>query len=98
MIVTRDEFKQWIKEQFEDHDMTADSSPVWIPEDQPGLKCQHFVFGPTDRSSREEYWLWCTNTLKGYVRCFWANSDTGDEWWGFTEPEDVPVWLLKWAK
>lgn len=96
-ILTRSEFEQWMVREFDDPAIVATKSALWIPEDRPGLKCQHFVFGSTDRAGKEEYWQWCTSVLKGYVRCFWANSDTGEEWWGFTEQEDIPIWILKWT-
>lgn len=99
MIVTREQFKEWIQEQFQDHpNMAADESALWIPEDQPGLQCSHFVFGRTDSFNKTEYWSWCLENMQGKVRCFWANSDTGDEWWGFTEYNDVALWILRWAQ
>lgn len=105
MIVTRAEFKRWMVREFDDPDIVSAQSALWIPENKPKVKCQYFVLAQGRRKwhktwseSHDEYWTWCTETLKGHVRCFWANNETGEEWWGFTEQDDVPIWILKWVR
>ena len=38
---------------------------------------------------------WNKKHLKGSIFCY-SSSDT-DEWWGFTEKDDVFFWLLRWG-
>ena len=103
-ILTRDEFKRWMVREFDDPGIAAPKSALWIPEDRTGLRCQYFVLAEGRRRRyqtwselHDEYWTWCTETLAGDVRCFWANNESGEEWWGFTEQDDIPIWILKWA-
>jgi hypothetical protein len=74
---------------------------LWIPETdfEPKATCIKFI--RTKRllftsNDKYDYWDWCNETLKGQVRCF--SSGDEDEWWGFTDPDDVVIWTLKWAK
>lgn len=97
MIITRDEFKHvfWAKTEFKDFAaLCKDDHPLWIPESDIPTPCTHFVCLPNPLYERE-YWLWCTDTLAGYVRCF--SSKESEEWWGFTNEKDIPLWLLKWT-
>lgn len=80
------EFKDWQR-------ITADDHPLWIPEQDLQEPCQYFVCVLAPVRDRD-YWLWCTNMLQGYVRCF--SSSENEEWWGFTNEADITMWSLKW--
>ena len=102
MIQTRSEFKQWIETMFPEKSMSSDKSAVWIPEhDLTQTKCGWFVTVKPVRAStgtsKPEYWTWCNKNLQGHVRCFWSNSDDGEEIWGFTDRNDIHWWMLKWS-
>lgn len=103
MPYTREGFKIVIRRWFPNNPgMVDDDSPVWCPEHDMTDKCEWFVCVPCLSLSRnnikDDYWLWCTNNLNGYVRCFMSDSDNNKEWWGFTDGSDITVWLLKWAR
>lgn len=101
MIQTREEFIQWVHVNFRGVD-TGKESPLWIPEhDLQSTLCGWFVTVRQIRMNnydpiKSEYWLWCSENLTGYVRCFWSSSDDDKECWGFTNYNDIPIWILKW--
>lgn len=103
MIATRKEFKNWICALFPDHPAMANKeSAVWIPEESGKVKCQWFVAVPPVHAGhssnfRQGYWDWCNQHLKGHVRCFMRNPDNNEEWWGFTDRNDIVLWVLKWS-
>lgn len=87
------------------------NGPLWIPEtfDNKKICCIWFLkVKPLDLSSclitdnypqgkKEYYYSWCKENLKGQVRCFSSDpTDTMEEWWGFTEQNDIMLWMLKW--
>ncbi len=100
MILTRDQWIEWLLTVFVDVRMAADDSIVWYPEEdiEP---CQMFVYHKclnlSEQEIKSEYYDWCWKNLKGRVRCFWSNPEIDREWWGFTEPDDIVWWLLKWS-
>ena len=77
-------------------------SPLWIPEHDMSEQCQWFVCVKPDIIGRNgmkpEYWSWCGENLKGVTRCFSSNHDDDEEWWGFTNKDDVVFWMLRWAQ
>lgn len=84
--------------------MADRGSALWIPEnDLNGKECQWFVTVPCIKVSKSDkhksdYWTWCSENLKGSVRCFMSNSEDDEEVWGFTELDDINWWMLKWSR
>ena len=103
MIQTREEFKQWISQNWSDISTESDS-PLWIPEhDLDSTLCKWFVTVKPLRISKSakskiSYWNWCKKNLTGRVRCFYSDTDGERECWGFTQYEDISWWMLKYAK
>lgn len=101
-IATREEFKCYIRMLFGRAEMADENSALWIPEnDLNGVKCQWFVTAPCVRKAasvtKSDYWAWCADNLKGFVRCFMSNNEDDEEVWGFTELDDINWWMLKWT-
>lgn len=99
-IVSRKEFKDVMLMTFPAKKLDS-KHPLWIPEKDfaPKVKCIKFVrTNPVKlvRENKDEYWRWCNETLNGTVRCFTSGDE--DEWWGFTDPDDVVIWTLRWAR
>ena len=97
MVYSREQFIKWWEPYFPQiHD---DDSGMWCYENFLSVKCLAFVQCKKvsyHDNDREIYWEWCNRTLKGAVICF--SSSTQDDWWGFVEPDDALVWILKWVK
>jgi hypothetical protein len=98
-IMSREEFKDRFSVDF--NEVIRADHPLWIPENDfaPKTKCIKFVLTTKLNFTSEakyEYWEWCNSTLNGIVRCF--SSGDENEWWGFSDPDDVVIWTLKWAK
>ena len=99
-ILSRNEFKDAMGMIFQSEKLGGDH-PIWIPEKEfePEVKCIKFLrTKPIKRweTTKEDYWAWCNEVLHGEARCF--SSGDEDEWWGFTDPDDIVIWTLKWAK
>lgn len=75
-------------------DINSDDHVVWAYEKHISIKSSHFVCIPSI-IIRENYWKWCEKTLKGRVACYSSNDN--EEWWGFTEKEDIMIWMLRWS-
>jgi hypothetical protein len=94
MIVSREEFSNifnTIKPGFGDT-----GSPLWEADRGIVLGCQWFVKASTiDFSCRDTYWKWCSTNLKGVTRCFSIGEE--EEWWGFTNKDDIVIWTLRWV-
>lgn len=99
-IVSREEFANMMAPFI--RDTPKGRNPLWIPEMTDGKKkitCIKFLrTKPIKRweTTKPDYWAWCHEVLNGEVRCF--SSGDEDEWWGFTDPDDIVIWTLKWAK
>lgn len=89
MILTRSQFIDiW-----DDVHSTA-GGPLWAYEDHIGVKCKWFIqTGPIPNS----VWKWCKDHCRGTVICFSSDLTTGDEWWGFTDKNDIAWWILRWV-
>ena len=98
-IVSRKEFKDRFSYIF--NEKIQHNHPIWIPEKdvKPKIKCITFVRSKPIKkweTTKPAYWEWCNESLKGEVRCF--SSGDEDEWWGFTDPDDIVIWMLRWGK
>ena len=43
----------------------------------------------------DQYWKWVKLNCCGRVVCFY--SSTTEQWWGFTNKNDITWWCLKWV-
>lgn len=59
--------------------------------------CKFFVRlrKPVDCEHMSDFHVWCENYTDGEVRCF--SSGARGEWWGFTNKDDIVLWMLKWG-
>lgn len=68
------------------------------------VHCNWFVcVKPLDTQYKQEaweesYWPWIGRTLKGEIVCYSSDPNEKEEWWGFTEQNDITLWALKWVK
>ena len=93
MIVSRIEFANIFNEN--GLKLGNEGSPLWEAEHGMLLRCQWFIkVSPIDFSCRDTYWKWCSTNLKGITRCFSSGSE---QWWGFTNKDDILLWLLRWS-
>ena len=97
---TRDEFVAYF--------VKRNISPgiLLIPESFPvgeaeSVYCKHFirttsptVFKRTDDKT-DKFWDWCITNLIGDTRIFSCNEGK-EEWWGFTEHDDIALFVLRW--
>ena len=101
-ILTRQEFSDYFNNLETDKELGGPDSPLWEAEcDIPN--CQWFVkVRPLNISGKRHgyknsYWNWCNKNLNGATRCFSSDTDPeGDEWWGFTDKNDIVLWILRW--
>ena len=94
MILTRDEFAHTFNTLKEG--LGNEDSPLWIPDDN--LPSEWFVCVKPIGVHRFkfDYYNWCNSALRGQVRCYSSASEDQKEWWGFTNKDDIVVWMLKW--
>lgn len=94
MILDREQFKQyWNNLQ---PGLASEGSPLWAYEDYDGKKCQWFVsVDPSKKRAVDDFWDWCHKECQGSVACY--SSSPNQEWWGFTDRDDIVWWLLRWA-
>ena len=98
MIINREEFARHFNTLKDG--LGGPDSALWIPEEDshPADLSNWFVCVEPIGVSRFKwaYWEWCNETLQGKVRCYSSNTDDQQEWWGFTDKDDIVVWMLKW--
>ena len=104
MILTRRQFTNLWKEK--DPKLAKYNGPLWIPEtiDLIPVKCEWFICvkplwycGGVDKI---KYWAWCNKNMQGKVLCYSSTggeTETQEEWWGFTDKKDIVFWMLRWA-
>lgn len=105
MIYSRQQFADMWNE--EKPGLGDPDSPLWVPEhnwdefdDNGGpSRCEWFICVKPIRVVRfkKMYWDWCDTNLQGHCRCFSSNADSLEEWWGFTNEDDIALWMLKWV-
>jgi hypothetical protein len=94
MLLTRKQFKEFATKNWPNIGVSA-TSPLWIPEVDLGEECQYFLFIPVmQRWNKNDFWEWSDKLLIGKTRCF-MRGDSG-EVWGFTNEDDISMFLLKW--
>ena len=94
-MLTRLEFAQYfnsLRQGLGDPD-----SPLWDIEEEP---CNYFIaVKPVnfwdEEGTKPEYWDWCNKYCKGKLVCY--SSSDEEEWWGFTDQQDILLWTLRWA-
>jgi len=82
-----------------------DEGALFMPETDPFLNPDHtkppahwFInTKPIDLNEGRKgtFFNWCKENLKGSIFCYYSQGL--EEWWGFTEKDDISVWLLKWG-
>lgn len=94
------------REQFAEHwgKFGHYDSPLWVPEERIGQKCESFVYLSFSGSMRnplsypglwDDFWPWCQKHLQGQVTCFSWNND--GSWWGLTDAADTVLFVLRWS-
>ncbi len=85
-LLTRAQFRKKFNKE-------TDDRILWLPERAASITCHWFVNLKVNCPS--DYWDWCNNNLKGHVRCF--SSGDEEEWWGFTNKDDISLWVLRFS-
>jgi hypothetical protein len=83
----------------------GEGSTLWIYEEEQGAECQWFVsIGPihnwdemiqSNNPNKDSFWQWVGRNCQGCVLCYSSNAE--EEWWGFTDKDDIVPWVLKWT-
>lgn len=75
-----------------------DDSPLWIPDEGKENISNWFVCVRPIKAHKfkYDYYNWCNLTLQGNVRCY-SSDENEEEWWGFTNYDDIFIWILKWS-
>lgn len=100
MILSRHEFRMWVKLKMPE--FYSWRSPLWSIETKQCkpvwfVKVQPVRFSRDERGiTKQQYWDWCNENMSGKLLCYWSDGITG-EWWGFTNKDDITLWLLKWS-
>lgn len=99
MILTRHEYRMWVR--LREPRFYPWSSPAWThePRRHPSqwfVKVKPIRISNSDRYRKSDYWTWCNKNLHGRLLCYWCDTENQEEWWGFTNKDDIALWLLKW--
>ena len=86
-----DKFNSWIP------GIGGPSSPLWCTEGTDKKSKWFICIDPIKASDLEVYHSWCEEILIGNILCYSSDSRTKQEWWGFTDKNDILVWILRWA-
>lgn len=104
VIYTREQFVAWWDQWVPENPANRRDHPLWIPEMEikPGPPSAWFVKASSRnnwawRIGREDYWAWCNANCSGIIRCYMLDEEKEEEWWGFTNKDDMVIWMLKWA-
>lgn len=103
-ILNRNEFISKFNEIMRDHGPSCsnDDHPLWEAEKSypTRVMCSHFICVPpilTTNTKKSDYWYWVTQSMSGQLVCYSSDDREREEWWGFTNEKDIPLWILKWA-
>jgi hypothetical protein len=96
VMITRSEFITWWNDQLPKNPVDDLEHVLWIPETQivPGPPSEWFIKMPI--TTDDDFWDWCRSSLRGIVRCYSCDND-GGLWWGFTNKQDIVVFILRWS-
>ena len=100
MILTRTQFA--IHFELKQQGMGKRTSPLWEPEEHlrkhraTSFVCVRPIF-TKEENAKADYWAWCQQHLQGRVRCYSSDDVAQEEWWGFTNPDDILFWMIRWA-
>jgi len=75
------------------------TSPLWNPEEYlKKNQCYWFIKVKPIISSvnKIDYWTWCNQCLQGKVLCYSSDDIGQEEWWGFSNKNDIVLWSLRW--
>lgn len=97
LVVDRAQFTSIFDKIFEDKGGIDDAHILWEVERTQNIKCKYFVCATPINVDYSKYWDWCNSTLNGNAVCFSSNSEDNEEWWGFTDKEDIIIWMLRWS-
>ena len=99
MILSRHEYRMWVR--LREPRFYSWDSPAWTHEPQrhPSqwfVKVKPIGISNSNRYRKSDYWTWCNKNLHGRLLCYWCDTENQEEWWGFTNKDDIALWLLKW--
>jgi hypothetical protein len=91
-VYSREEFIS-----FWEKNLVDPAGPMWCYERFSKKKSNHFIkIQPLRISSQHNaFHSWCEGNISGSVICY-SSSDT-EEWWGFSNYQDILIWCLKWG-
>lgn len=92
LVLDRFEFKKYWEPVV---DTSSDKGFLWIPEQQAGVTCSHFLY-MISLFNIQEMFKWVDANLNGKVFCF-SMSQAHEAWWGFTEETDIALFILRWS-
>jgi hypothetical protein len=75
-------------------------SGLWAYEHSSGIRCQWFVSVSPIRVSianetKTKFWAWCRRNCASGMSCYSASDK--EEWWGFSDRQEMTWWLLRWS-
>ena len=98
-MMSRAEFINHIELLYPNLNLFDDDSVVWAYEKYIQRKSEWFIVVPREidynDNGSEYYWEWCKEHLSGEAICYSSSDD--EQWWGFTDKDDVALWVLKWS-
>ncbi len=98
-VLNKDEFIELVNTLMRHHgiDVSDESHPMWEVEHGNPEKCQFFCSVKGNKETiNKEYWDWIEQTMTGSVIRFLYDDVNHSDLWGFSNQEDVTMWLLKW--
>lgn len=100
MILSRTEFAEMfnsIRSGLGDKGSALWEAECDIPDCQWFVQVRPLEISGKRHGYKNSYWAWCNQNLTGKTRCFSSNNDDAEEWWGFTNKDDIVLWTLRWS-
>lgn len=99
MMLTRAQFIQYFNNL--QAGLGDQTSPLWVGEKYLVEKqCNWFInVRPINVNDihNHNFRKWVKTYCKGQVLCYSSNTDDQEEWWGFTNKDDILLWMLRWT-